>query len=109
MAHKDRPAIQDSWRDGQRENRFFPLSGADWYCESQPHADLPKNHPRTGNLTHQNPRRGGRVTSLGGQLWPAKFRVGVMWIPPLSAAPWAMEKQPLPNILKVPLDFLFNR
>ncbi len=41
------------------------------------------------------------VTTLGGQLWPAKFRVGDNWISPLSAAPWAAENQALPNILKV--------
>ena len=41
------------------------------------------------------------VTTLGGQLWPAKFRVGPRWISPLSAAPWAMEKPAVPNILKV--------
>ena len=41
------------------------------------------------------------VTTLGGQLWPAKFRVGNRWISPLSAAPWALEKAALPNILKV--------
>lgn len=41
------------------------------------------------------------VTTLGGQLWPAKFRVGSRWISPLSAAPWALEKPTVPNILKV--------
>ncbi len=41
------------------------------------------------------------VTTLGGQLWPAKFRVGDRWISPLSAAPWAGEQPALPNILKV--------
>jgi len=41
------------------------------------------------------------VTTLGGQLWPAKFRVGQRWISPLSAAPWALEKPDAPNILKV--------
>ena len=41
------------------------------------------------------------VTTLGGQLWPAKFRVGSSWVSPLSAAPWALETPPLPNILKV--------
>lgn len=41
------------------------------------------------------------VTTVGGQLWPAKFRVGDRWISPLSAAPWALEKPALPNILKV--------
>ena len=41
------------------------------------------------------------VTTLGGQLWPAKFRVGSRWVAPLSAAPWAMEKPRVPNILKV--------
>jgi hypothetical protein len=41
------------------------------------------------------------VTTLGGQLWPAKFRVGRRWISPLSAAPWALENPRVPNILKV--------
>lgn len=41
------------------------------------------------------------VTTLGGQLWPAKFRVGDKWISPLSSAPWLPEKPRLPNILKV--------
>ena len=41
------------------------------------------------------------VTTLGGQLWPAKFRVGSRWVSPLSAAPWAMEKPRVPNILRV--------
>lgn len=41
------------------------------------------------------------VTTLGGHLWPAKFRIGDRWISPLAAAPWAMEKPALPNILKV--------
>jgi len=41
------------------------------------------------------------VATLGGQLWPAKFRVGPRWVSPLSAAPWAMENPSTPNILKV--------
>ena len=41
------------------------------------------------------------VTTLGGQLWPAKFRVGPRWVSPLSAAPWALENPSAPNILKV--------
>jgi len=41
------------------------------------------------------------VTTLGGQLWPAKFRIGDRWISPLSAAPWALEKPNVPDILKV--------
>lgn len=41
------------------------------------------------------------VTTLGGQIWPAKFRIGPRWISPLSAAPWALENPPAPNIIKV--------
>jgi len=41
------------------------------------------------------------VTTLGGHLWPAKFRIGDKWISPLSVAPWAMENPAAPNILKV--------
>jgi hypothetical protein len=41
------------------------------------------------------------VTTLGGHLWPARFRVGKRWVSPLSAAPWSMEQPAVPNILKV--------
>ena len=41
------------------------------------------------------------IASLGGHLWPVKFRMGSRWVAPLSAAPWAAEKPSVPNILKV--------
>jgi len=41
------------------------------------------------------------VTTQGGQLWPAKFRIGDKWVSPLSAAPWALEKTSPPDVLKV--------
>lgn len=43
------------------------------------------------------------VTTEGGHLWPAKFRVGGRWIEPLSMAPWNSEKleKSLPPILRI--------
>lgn len=41
------------------------------------------------------------ITTRGGQLWPAKFRVGDKWVSPLSVAPWALENPPGPEVIKV--------